>query len=94
MKHYVQQFGREIFIVNDEAQKVFVFSLSSINVSLQNENKCYHFADLKSLRVEFFHNYRNTKLRDLVITSYFVFHMLNLLHSLIKFVEYTIQTSN
>ena len=47
-----------------------------------------------ALFVEFFHNYQNTKLTDLAITSYLVFRLLNVLQSLINLVEYTTQTSN
>ena len=43
---------------------------------------------------EFFHNYQNTKLRDLAITSYLVFPILNLLQSLINLVVFAIQSSN
>ena len=43
---------------------------------------------------EFFHNYQNTKLTDLAITSYLVFAILNLLQSLINLVVFAIQSFN
>ena len=36
--------------------------------------------------IELFHNYQNTKLTELAITSYLVFAVLNLLQSLINLV--------
>ena len=88
-----------IFIINKNFMSV---SLTHVGVQKNSEivfgekmGKLLFTRHVKD-RFEFFHNYQNTKLTDLAITSYMflVFPMLNLLQSLINLREYTTQTSN
>ena len=66
----------------------FVDEIKALEILLELVPFISVIANTESYLFEFFHNYQNTKLTDLAITSYLDFPILNLLQSLINLVEY------